>query len=124
MIILAFVILILLNAVSDGTLNKPTKHILSAFHVLGWLLFPVFIFYTEQWQWVTFPDFLVMLLGYACLRYFLFDFAWNIARGQRIDYVGHTSFYDKLIGKVHPSFVLLTKIIAAILGVSLLINCL
>jgi len=119
MILVAFVILIVLDAVGDAVKSKPQKHLFEALHILGWLMLPVFLYQMYEWHWVLFPDFLEMIVIYSLLRYFLFDGVWNAIRRQKIAYIGSTSYYDKILSQVHPSFVLYTKLLAAMVAVAL-----
>ena len=119
MILPYFILLIVLNAISDGLKNKPLKHLFAALHILGWLMFPEYLYKTLDWHWALYPDFFEMIGIYALLRYFLFDGVWNIVRGKKIDYIGSTSLYDKLLSKIHPGFILYTKLLAAMVAIAL-----
>jgi len=122
-IIFAFVVLIVLDAVSDATLNKPFKHFLAALHILGWLMFPVVIANLPFAPNLTFwPEFLIPVAGYVCLRYLLFDAVWNIVSGKKLSYIGTTSLYGKILSKVHPSFVFFTKASAGAVGIIILLK--
>ena len=122
MIILVFILLIILDALSDGLRNKPVKHLFAALHIGGWLMFPVYLYQHYEWHWVLWPDFLIMIAGYGCLRYFLFDATWNISAGKRLDYVGSTSLYDRILSKMHPTLVLYTKLLAGMAAISILLT--
>ena len=41
-------------------------------------------------------SFTKVLIGYVLLRIALFDFIWNIAAGQSLDYIGFTKIYDQV----------------------------
>jgi len=122
MIIPYLILLIVLDAIGDATTDKPVKHIVQGGLVLGWLCFPIYLFYFKLWGWVMFSDCLIMISGYICLRYLLFDAVWNLTREQRIDYIGTTSAYDKILQRVHPSLIFFTKLMAGITGIIILLR--
>jgi len=115
MIIAAFILLIVLDAVGDAVKNKPLKHLLQTFLVGFWLL----MIYAGAFM--ELPEIHTAVIGYALLRYFLFDAVWNVTSGKRIDYIGSTSLYDKILSGVHPSMILFTKLIAGATGIGILI---
>lgn len=110
MIALFFIFAVIIDALGDGVQDKVVKHWFGAFHVLLWLLFPAMLFYAEQWQWFSWPGFFVGIICYTGIRYLIFDAIWNVARGQRLDYIGNTSYYGKVLRTFHPTFVLFTKV--------------
>ena len=117
MILVPFILLIVLHALADGIKNKFVKHTFSALHILGW--FGLAFFLTRTDPYISLSEFAEMILIYSLLRYFLFDGVWNAIRRQKIAYIGSTSYYDKILSQVHPSFVLYTKLLAAMVAVAL-----
>ena len=118
MIIPYLILLIVLDAVGDAVKDKPIKHLVQAFNVLAWLMLPVLL----SSDFTTYPGFLIMIGGYIGLRFLLFDAAWNITRGEKIDFIGTTSTYDEFLNNFHPTFVLYIKLLAGTIAVFLLLN--
>ena len=122
MIVFYFIILVILDAVGDATLNKGAKHIIQAVNVLAWLFLGTFIFYTKQWNFLVFPDVLVMIAAYIGIRFFLFDWIWNGVRKMPIAYFGSTSVYDIFMKQFNPVFVIFIKFVVGIGSMILIIN--
>lgn len=110
--IIAFAILIILDAIGDALKNKPVKHLIEALHIGGWLMLLCF---------APPMNIFVTIAGYVLLRYFLFDAVWNVTSGKRIDYIGDTSLYDRILSKVHPSLIVFTKLLAGAISIYLLL---
>jgi hypothetical protein len=70
-----------------------------------------------------------MIIGYLLIRYALFDVIYNAARGVNIFFIGTTKLYDRLWKRfldwtkfpdIH--FLLWTKFLCLLIGLSLLLN--
>jgi len=109
---------IILNGVGDGLNNNNQKtwgHACNAASI-GVLLASPFIMHYEKSKWWMY------ILDYGFLRYSLFDASYNIANGQRIDYIGTTAGTDIIFHKAPAGYRNFTKGISLIVGISLPIN--
>jgi NADH/NAD ratio-sensing transcriptional regulator Rex len=85
MTILLYISVILLNAVGDGLNDRGTKGVGHAFEPL---FIALLIIFPSDLVWY------VKIIGYTFLNIALFDYAYNIARGLKISFVGTTSWWD------------------------------
>jgi len=96
---------IIINAFADGLqykdFTKPSRelgliyHFVRAAFVLAFLSIAVFdIFYFDEDLWY------IYFAVYLMLRYSFFGAVFNLTAGKPIDYIGNTSFIDKLIKTV------------------------
>ena len=68
------------------------------------------------------PDQIVLIaLSYFALRFFLFDYIWNLFAGQYIFYIGNTSYYDLLCQKIAPAMLHFIKVVSGIVIIYCLI---
>lgn len=111
MIIILYILSILFNAVGDGLNDSGKKGI---GHILQALAFIPLLFDNPIWY--------VAIPSYTLLNIALFDYAYNISRGEDIDFVGTTSLWDRLISKVPFGFMLFVRLMAFIVGIFLIIN--
>ena len=63
----------------------------------------------------------LIALSYFALRFFLFDYIWNLFAGMPLIYIGTTSLYDKLLRRIHPAMVNLMKFVFGALAIIFLI---
>jgi len=63
----------------------------------------------------------LIALSYFALRFFLFDYAWNLFAGKPLFYIGNTSYYDLLLQKINPAMVNLMKFVFGSLAIIFLI---
>jgi len=109
---------IILNGVGDGLNNNNHKtwgHTCNALSI-GTLLVSPFIIHYDKSKWYGY------ILDYAFLRYSLFDASYNIASGQRYNYIGTTAGTDIIFRKAPTNFRTFTKGISLIVGIALPIN--
>ncbi|MCU0379332.1 MAG: hypothetical protein MUC78_13845 [Bacteroidales bacterium] len=57
------------------------------------------------------------VVGFVLMRYFLFDFVYNITRKLPLTYVGATKIYDRLLSKVDASYIIFTKVCSGIVSI-------
>ena len=89
---------IILNAVGDGLNDSGEKqwgHFCNAASV-GILLTSPFIIDYEKSKWGWY------LTSYVGLRIALFDYSYNLSRDLPLNYIGGTSTWDKVLGKMNP----------------------
>ena len=109
---------IILNGIGDDLNNaghKTLGHSCNALSI-GTLLVSPFIINYDKSKWYGY------ILDYAFLRYSLFDASYNIANGQRFDYIGTTAGSDRIFHKAPPSFRTFSKGISMTVGIFLPIN--
>ena len=63
----------------------------------------------------------LIALSYFALRFFLFDYTWNLFAGKPLGYIGTTSLYDKLIRHIHPAINNLAKFVFGALAIIFLL---
>jgi hypothetical protein len=112
MIVALYVLSIISDAVGDAFRDskKVYSHIFQALAIAFLLCVPFFPF---EWY---------MLIGYGCLRIALFDYAYNLARGLELNYIGNTSLWDKFLKKLNPPNTYLLRIVALLIGVFLILH--
>ena len=78
MIVVLYILSILSDAIGDALRDtkKVASHIFQALAVSSLLCVPFF-----EFEWY-------MLIGYAFLRIGLFDYAYNLTRGLKLNYIG------------------------------------
>ena len=64
---------------------------------------------------------ILIALSYFALRFFLFDYIWNLFAGESLFYIGNTSYYDLLLQKISPAMVNLMKFVFGTLAIIFLI---
>jgi hypothetical protein len=109
---------IILNGVGDGLNNSGHKtwgHTCNALSI-GTLLASPFIMTYDKKKWYGY------ILDYAFLRYSLFDASYNIANGQRFDYIGTTAGTDIIFRKAPAGFRTFSKGLSLTVGIFLPIN--
>ena len=109
---------IILNGVGDGLNNNNHKtwgHACNALSI-GTLVASPFLMKYDKHKWYGY------ILDYAFLRYSLFDASYNIANGQKFDYIGTTAGTDIIFRKAPTGFRDFTKGLSLIMGISLPIN--
>jgi hypothetical protein len=109
---------IILNGVGDGLNNNHHKQLGHACNALsiGTLVVSPFIMTYNKHKWYGY------ILDYAFLRYSLFDVSYNIANGQRYNYIGTTAGTDIIFHKAPANFRTFTKGISLTVGIFLPIN--
>lgn len=113
MTILFYISIILLKAIADGLNDsgkKPLGHTTDALWLGILLVIPV------ELVWY------VKLISFTLLMIALFDYAYNLTRGLKINYVGTTSWWDLAIKRVPFGFMLFVRVICLIVGIFLIIN--
>ena len=116
--ILIYSFSIICNGIGDGLNNSGHKtwgHAMNGLSI-GTLVASPFLMHYDKSKWYGY------ILDYACLRYSLFDASYNIANGQRYDYIGTTAGTDKMLRKVPAGFRTFTKGITLTFGISFPIN--
>ena len=63
----------------------------------------------------------LIALSYFALRFFLFDYIWNLFAGKPLFYIGNTSYYDLLLQKINPAMLNLLKLVIGALAIIFLI---
>ena len=121
MVIIFVISWILLEALYEALYDNSKKPLSKAFAGLTKLGILVALFYLDieipLWK---------LILGYAFVRLFIFDYAYNLIRGLKWNYIGSTTFiYDKITGWVDmmwgSSSVLFLKFIFGVVGISFLL---
>ena len=112
MIVALYILSILSDAIGDALRDtkKVFSHIFQALAVGSLLCVPFF-----EFEWY-------MLIGYVCLRIGLFDYAYNLTRGLKLNYIGGTSFWDKFLKKLNPPNTILMRIVFTLIGVFLTLH--
>lgn len=64
----------------------------------------------------------LIVLSYFALRFFLFDYVWNIFAHKRLGYIGVTSLYDNLLRRFAPAMVNFMKFVFGALAIIFLIS--
>lgn len=118
MILVCYILSILCGASGDAfdyTGKKTAGHILQGCEIFTWLtLFILALVARPDYD----PDQIVIIaLSYFALRFFLFDYIWNICAGQKLFYIGNTSIYDKILQVFHPAIIHLMKFSLGILAI-------
>jgi len=109
---------IILNAVGDGLNDSGEKqwgHLCNAVST-GLLLASPFIIDYEKAKWLWY------LTSYTSLRIAFFDYSYNLTRGLPLNYIGGTSTWDKILGKMNPPNTYLGRGVVLIVGISIPIN--
>jgi hypothetical protein len=109
---------IILNGIGDGLNNSNHKtwgHTCNAASI-GVLLASPFIIHYDKSKWYGY------ILDYTFLRYSLFDASYNLANGQRFDYIGTTAGTDRIFHKAPAGFRSFSKGISLTVGIFLPIN--
>ena len=109
---------IVLNGIGDGLNNNNHKtwgHACNAASI-GVLLASPFVIHYDKTKWYGY------ILDYAFLRYSLFDASYNIANGQKFDYIGTTAGTDRIFHKAPAGFRNFSKGISLTVGIFLPIN--
>ena len=117
-VILLYSTSIMLNGVGDGLNNSGHKtwgHTCNALSI-GTLVASPFIINYDKHKWYGY------ILDYCFLRYSLFDASYNIANGQKFDYIGTTAGTDRIFHKAPANFRTFTKGISMIVGIALPLN--
>jgi len=109
---------IIFDAVGDGLNDSGEKqwgHFCNAASIGIMLTSPFIIDYEKsKWGWY--------LTSYTSLRIALFDYSYNLTRGLPLNYIGGTSTWDKVLGKMNPPDTYMGRGVFFILGVSIPIN--
>ena len=106
-----YILSILLQAAGDGLNNRGIKtwgHLFVALSVLCLLLYP-FVGVVSAWA----------IAAYVLYRVAVFDVTYNLARGLRWDYVGSSNWWDKLWRKCPSGMMLLFRVLALIVAISI-----
>jgi len=122
MILTLYILSILSGAIGDALMHKGNKLIghpvklgqpifLLALFILALIAQPEYLW----WQIIF------IALSYFALRFFLWDYAWNIVMRQPLAYIGNTSFYDNVLGQLNPAMVFILKLIAGASAVTFLL---
>jgi hypothetical protein len=129
--LLIVTLLIILEAGHEGLADRGSKllgGVIEAFYLL-FVTFIIIMWSTGgSWTGNT-VGFVNMGIGYLLLRYALFDIVYNATRGVNIFFIGTTKLYDRLWKRfldwtrfpdIH--FLLWTKLLCLLIGLSLLLN--
>jgi len=104
---------IILNSIGDGlndSGNKDWGHICNAASIGLTLSIPLLIDVNKD-NWIAY------LLEYTFIRFAIFDYAYNMAAGNKYNYIGNSNFYDKALGNTdHLGF---AKVMVLTVGVSI-----
>jgi hypothetical protein len=109
---------IVLNAVGDGLNDEGTKgwgHACNAASI-GLLLSSPFIINYDRKKWYWY------LASYTSLRIGLFDYTYNTTRGLPLNYIGGTSTWDQVLGKLNPPSTYLLRGVFFTVGISIPIH--
>ena len=124
MILLFTILFNALEAISEGLYDRGSKllsgiieFVKTALIVLICVLwFKGIVYYTTD------KDFWSLIISFVLVRYFMFDWVYNIFRGvNSMFFIGNTKLFDKLLRKLPPMIVIITKCIAGFLGIIFLL---
>ena len=118
MILICYILSILCGAAGDALDHRGKKiagHILQGSEILIWLT--LFILALIAQPDYTTTQLVLIALSYFALRFFLFDYTWNLFAGKPLGYIGTTSLYDKLISKLAPAMVHFLKVILGVVAI-------
>lgn len=119
-LLLIYTIINVLDAVSDALRDEGKKtwsHPIEIILIAGLLFMPFIV-----------PFNIVAIASFILVRYFVFDFTYNIIRKLGLFYFGSTSIYDKLFrmllvkDQAIVHVILISKIIALCVAIGLLNN--
>jgi hypothetical protein len=113
-----FVGSIILNGIGDGLNNKGNKEIghLCNAGSIGTLLIIPLIADVDKRKWYYY------LASYTLIRVSLFDFSYNIANGQKLNYIGNTSYTDKFWNKQPIQAYNIARGLSFVVGVKISLN--
>ncbi|MDA3953111.1 MAG: hypothetical protein PF485_05660 [Bacteroidales bacterium] len=84
---------IVLNSIGDGFNNSGNKdmgHLCNALSIGVTLSIPLIIDVNrDNWAWYLFE--------YTFIRFAIFDYAYNMAAGNDLNYIGNSNYYDKAL---------------------------
>jgi hypothetical protein len=104
---------IICNAIGDGFNDSDKKLLGHFFRACSVLCLLIVVFLSKQYSWLLLPF-------YAMLRFSIFDITYNLFRRLPINYVGSSSFYDKLLKNLNIG--IFERIIVLIVSMSLYFN--
>lgn len=122
MILICYVLSIFCKASGDAMSNTGHKfwgHPLQLMSSV--VLVALFILALIAQPYYTTEQIILIGLSYFALRFFLFDYIWNIFAHKRLGYIGTTSLYDKILRRINPAMVNLAKFVFGILAIVFLI---
>jgi hypothetical protein len=113
-----FTLAVVLNGVGDGLNNnnqKPIGHLCNAGSIATLLAIPLLTDVNKR-KWYYY------LASYTLIRVSLFDFSYNIANGQKLNYIGNTSYTDKFWNKQPIQGYNVFRSVSIVVGVRMSIN--
>ena len=116
MLILLYILIVILKAVSDGLNDSGFKgwgHAVNSLWIGALFIIPNFVFLLSWY---------IQIISFTLLMIALFDYTYNLTRGLKISFVGTTSWWDQAIAKVPFGFMLFVRLIALIVGIFLILN--
>jgi hypothetical protein len=122
MILICYILSIVFGAAGDALDHigkKQVGHIAQGLEIL--MLITLFVLALVARPDYTPGQITGVALSYFALRFWLFDYVWNIAAGQSLFYIGNTSIYDKFLRKIHPAMVQMMKWTVGVLAVVFLL---
>jgi len=118
-ILIVFLTVIILDSTGDSLMdskrNKELSHLLKAINTGIFILLPFFLK-------VELNDILWYVIGYTLLRFSLFDYIYNLISKLPFNYIGKTSYYDKLLNKINPGSFIFARVIALVAGIHIIIT--
>lgn len=104
-ILIVIILSVAFNAIGDGLRIRdyanPTKLkgiLYHVFSLLSILVMVSLVLVLDKRIYVL--DFVLILTGYACIRFGIFDFILNIVAGKHFLYLGDTAGIDKLLKRI------------------------
>jgi len=106
---------IILDAIGDGLNDEGKKQLGHACNAasVGLLLISPFIIDYDKSKWGYY------LTSYVSLRIATFDYIYNTTRGLPLNYIGHTSTWDKVLCKMNPPNTFLGRGVFLTVGIAI-----
>ena len=102
MLLITAIIIILIEAVTEGLLKRFDSGINEVIFdaCIQWVI--ALMFFGSWFIWaIHFDGYYVptwkIITGFVFVRFAIFDVTWNLARGQKWNYYGTTKLYDRIM---------------------------
>jgi len=102
MLLITAIIIILIEAVTEGLLKRFDTGI-NEIIFDAWIQWVIALMFFGSWFiWaIHFDGYYVptwkIITGFVFVRFAIFDVTWNLARGQKWNYYGTTKLYDRIM---------------------------
>jgi len=109
---------VVLEAIGDGLYDDGQKQLGKSLQAvsLGMLLVSPAVLDMDR------DNFWWYLVSYVSLRIGLFDYTYNVTRGLPLDYIGDSSYTDKVLQEFNPPHQLMVRGVFFTLGIVIPIN--